>query len=34
VIEAHIRNLPDYSDRIKQLEEEIKNLKEQVNNKT
>jgi len=34
VIEAHIRNLPDYSDRIKQLEEEIKNLKEQVNSKT
>jgi len=34
VIEAHIRNLPDYSNRIKQLEEEIKNLKEQVNSKT
>ena len=34
VIEAHIRNLPDYSDRIKQLEEEIRNLKEKVNNKT
>ena len=34
VIEAHIRNLPGYSDRIKQLEEEVRNLKEQVNNKT
>jgi len=34
VIEAHIRNLPDYSARIKQLEEEIINLKEQVINKT
>ncbi|MEE9450370.1 MAG: UDP-3-O-(3-hydroxymyristoyl)glucosamine N-acyltransferase [Ignavibacteriaceae bacterium] len=34
VIEAHIRNLPDYSNRIKQLEEEVKSLKEQVNNKT
>jgi len=34
VIEAHIRNLPGYSDRIKQLEEEVKNLKEQINQKT
>jgi UDP-3-O-[3-hydroxymyristoyl] glucosamine N-acyltransferase len=34
VLEAHTRNLPDYSNRIKQLEEEVKNLKELINNKT
>lgn len=33
-IEAHIRNLPGYSDRIKQLEEEVKSLKEQLGNKS
>ncbi len=34
VIEAHIRNLPGYSERIKQLEEEIKILKEKLHRKT
>lgn len=29
-LEAHIRNLPDYSDRIKQLEKELAALKEQL----
>lgn len=32
LIEAHSRNLPEYSKRIAQLEEEVKKLKEQVNN--
>lgn len=31
-LEAHIRNLPDYAQRIKQLEDEIKLLKEQLTN--
>lgn len=30
VLEAHIRNLPDYSQRIKQLEDEINKLKEVI----
>lgn len=34
IIEAHIRNLPGYSDRLKQLEDEVKSLKEQLNNNT
>jgi len=34
LIEAHSRNLPDYYKRITQLEEEVKNLKEQLKNKT
>ncbi|MCW8804672.1 MAG: UDP-3-O-(3-hydroxymyristoyl)glucosamine N-acyltransferase [Ignavibacteriaceae bacterium] len=29
ILEAHIRNLPDYFERIKKLEEEIKKLKEE-----
>ena len=33
-LEAHIRNLPEYSDRIKELEKEIKQLKAQLNKKT
>ncbi len=32
-IEAHIRSLPEYVDRIKALEKELKELKEQLNNK-
>ncbi|UCH65841.1 MAG: UDP-3-O-(3-hydroxymyristoyl)glucosamine N-acyltransferase, partial [Ignavibacterium sp.] len=32
-LEAHLRNLPNYSDRIKELEKEIKELKEQLNKK-
>lgn len=32
-LEAHIRNLPNYAEKIKQLETEIKNLKEQLENK-
>jgi UDP-3-O-[3-hydroxymyristoyl] glucosamine N-acyltransferase len=32
-LEAHLRNLPEYSDRIKELENEIKQLKEQLNKK-
>jgi len=32
-LEAHIRNLPNYAEKIKQLETEIKNLKEQINRK-
>jgi UDP-3-O-[3-hydroxymyristoyl] glucosamine N-acyltransferase len=31
-LEAHVRNLPDYADKIKNLEEQIKALKELVNN--
>jgi UDP-3-O-[3-hydroxymyristoyl] glucosamine N-acyltransferase len=33
LIEAHSRNLPDYYKRITQLEDEVKKLKEQLNNK-
>jgi len=33
-LEAHIRNLPDYSERIKLLEKEIEQLKEQLNKKS
>ena len=33
-LEAHLRNLPEYSERIKELEKEIKQLKEQLNKKT
>jgi UDP-3-O-[3-hydroxymyristoyl] glucosamine N-acyltransferase len=29
ILEAHIRNLPEYIERIKKLEEEIKKLKEE-----
>jgi len=32
-LEAHFRNLPEYSDRITELEKEIKQLKEQLNKK-
>ncbi len=32
IIEAHSRNLPDYYKRITQLEEEVKRLKEKLNN--
>lgn len=35
ILEAHIRNLPEYLERIKKLEEEIKELKEEISpNKT
>jgi UDP-3-O-[3-hydroxymyristoyl] glucosamine N-acyltransferase len=34
IIEAHSRNLPDYYKRITQLEEEVKRLKEKLNNNT
>jgi len=30
ILEAHFRNFPEYVDRIKKLEEEIKNLKEEI----
>jgi len=30
ILEAHTRNLPEYSERIKKLEEEIKKLKEEI----
>ena len=33
-LEAHLRSLPEYSDRIKELEKEIKQLKEQLNRKS
>ena len=32
-LEAHLRNLPEYSDRIKELEKEIKQLKDLLNKK-
>ena len=33
VLEAHYRNLPEYSDRIKKLEEEIQKLREELSKK-
>jgi UDP-3-O-[3-hydroxymyristoyl] glucosamine N-acyltransferase len=33
LLEAHTRNLPEYADRIKKLEEEIKKLKEELDRK-
>ena len=33
ILEAHTRNLPEYSERIKKLEEEIKKLKEETSQK-
>ncbi|MCH7963439.1 MAG: UDP-3-O-(3-hydroxymyristoyl)glucosamine N-acyltransferase [Bacteroidetes bacterium] len=33
-LEAHIRNLPDYSERIKKIENEIKKMKDQLLQKT
>lgn len=33
-LEAHIRNLPDYADKIRKLEEEIKDLKNKLSSQT